>query len=567
METATMDNPSPENGPPGADFPLGFLDFTTTTSDETATVTLLLPSGFSVNIYWKYGPTPVEPNAHWYEFVFDGTTGAEIRDDRIVLHFVDGQRGDDDLSGNGRISDPGGPAFVAPTVAPAAMEMSSLGASLLSVEDTFVGVAIVNPNEIPNEVSLTLMDASGNEISRIDLNESLAARGQVAVLTHEVLDPPSDPAGVIVRGHEGPVQGFFLIGDNAQTKLDGVAGEFQFSNRLYFPVVRQGNDHTTLLFVLNAGTETATVVSSLFDPLGELLQESSQSVDRNGFIIGNIQDLFGAILEEGYVSIESAVPVMGFEFLEGEEYFYALGAQVPRAVKRLLAPHFFVDSQLGSTTIRLLNVDPALAVAKKWGFEKSTVTIKARAFDDAAIQLGETDLELDADTLFVADVAELFELDSLGAGTITGYLDLELEDHPEGFEVLGSVTFTVGESRAVLPMTSGGRTSSSFLQVAQSIEARFFTGLAILNAGSETALVTVTAFGEDGTQTGQTQLDIGGGNRVVGLLDEEAFFGPQFNQVKGHLRISSDVPVVSFALFGDSDSKVLAAIEGQSAPQ
>ena len=41
--------------------------------------------------------------------MFDGTTGAEIFADRILLHFVDGQRGDDDLVANGEVLDWGGP--------------------------------------------------------------------------------------------------------------------------------------------------------------------------------------------------------------------------------------------------------------------------------------------------------------------------------------------------------------------------------------------------------------------------------------------------------------------------
>ena len=76
----------------------------------TTTLTLFLPSGVEVDTYYKFGPTPDDPSDHWYEFLFDGTTGAEILDDRVILHFVDGQRGDDDLSANGAITEPGAPA-------------------------------------------------------------------------------------------------------------------------------------------------------------------------------------------------------------------------------------------------------------------------------------------------------------------------------------------------------------------------------------------------------------------------------------------------------------------------
>ncbi len=60
--------------------------------------------------YYAYGPTPGNATPHWYDFTFDGTTGAEILPDRIVLHFVDGQRGDDDLTANGSITHTGAPA-------------------------------------------------------------------------------------------------------------------------------------------------------------------------------------------------------------------------------------------------------------------------------------------------------------------------------------------------------------------------------------------------------------------------------------------------------------------------
>ncbi|MCR4345630.1 MAG: peptidylprolyl isomerase [Sulfuricaulis sp.] len=50
--------------------------------------------------YYAYGATPDNPTPHWYDFAFDGTTGAEILGDKILLHFVDGQRGDEDLTAN-----------------------------------------------------------------------------------------------------------------------------------------------------------------------------------------------------------------------------------------------------------------------------------------------------------------------------------------------------------------------------------------------------------------------------------------------------------------------------------
>ena len=75
------------------------------------TLILSLPVGANINSYWKYGPTPTNSNPHWYEFMYESSTqtGAEINGNKITLHFIDGQRGDDDITADGIIIDQGGP--------------------------------------------------------------------------------------------------------------------------------------------------------------------------------------------------------------------------------------------------------------------------------------------------------------------------------------------------------------------------------------------------------------------------------------------------------------------------
>lgn len=101
-------NPSPGDAPSDP-FPFGHFAFELTDlpASGSATVTVTLPWG-AVRSWWKYGRTPTNPTPHWYNFTFDGTTGAQINGNVVTLHFVDGERGDDDLSVNGIIVDPGG---------------------------------------------------------------------------------------------------------------------------------------------------------------------------------------------------------------------------------------------------------------------------------------------------------------------------------------------------------------------------------------------------------------------------------------------------------------------------
>lgn len=120
--TGVVSSATPPATPPtGIDFPAGFLDFQIRggTGNEASTVTLHLEPGSTANAYYKYGPTPDNLTPHWYNFLYDGSTGAVINGNEITLYFIDGARGDDDLLRDGIITDPGAPA-VTPNKVPAA---------------------------------------------------------------------------------------------------------------------------------------------------------------------------------------------------------------------------------------------------------------------------------------------------------------------------------------------------------------------------------------------------------------------------------------------------------------
>jgi len=107
-----VDNPSTADAPSGMEFPYGFFEFTITGVGNGIATTVILPFsvGTTFDTYYKYGPTPDDSTNHWYEFLYDGQTGAEISGNVITLHFVDGMRGDDDLTANGIVVDVGAPA-------------------------------------------------------------------------------------------------------------------------------------------------------------------------------------------------------------------------------------------------------------------------------------------------------------------------------------------------------------------------------------------------------------------------------------------------------------------------
>ncbi|MCP4639078.1 MAG: IPTL-CTERM sorting domain-containing protein [bacterium] len=137
LENVTaVPNPSPGNAP-ALQFPYGFFEFRVTNLSvgQTTTLNLILPDGAYASTYWKYGPIPGPPGARWYEFMFSGGTGATITANLISMVFVDGERGDDDLTADGVIIDQGGPGAPPDVPAPTLSEwgMILLSALLMAV--------------------------------------------------------------------------------------------------------------------------------------------------------------------------------------------------------------------------------------------------------------------------------------------------------------------------------------------------------------------------------------------------------------------------------------------------
>jgi hypothetical protein len=107
--------------PQGVTFYNGLLEYSITiplaTSDNTIQMGVLLPSGDASTVYYNYGITADDPSPHWYDFSYDGLTGANylgvvsiaspsggsIQRKMYILNYVDGERGDDDLVVNGSV--------------------------------------------------------------------------------------------------------------------------------------------------------------------------------------------------------------------------------------------------------------------------------------------------------------------------------------------------------------------------------------------------------------------------------------------------------------------------------
>ncbi|MEM7475748.1 MAG: PKD domain-containing protein [Planctomycetota bacterium] len=98
--------------PSGVTLPHGTIGFEVhgLPSDKAIDITILLPEDSEANSFYLFGRGNGSANEEWYLFDFDGRTGAERRDDRIILHFESGQRGDDGWLTDGVLKVVGAPA-------------------------------------------------------------------------------------------------------------------------------------------------------------------------------------------------------------------------------------------------------------------------------------------------------------------------------------------------------------------------------------------------------------------------------------------------------------------------
>jgi hypothetical protein len=104
---------APAAPPAGVNFPDGLFQFTATGCTGTINVQVVFPTAYAASAkYWKYGPTPGSPVAHWY--TLGVANNISLAGHTATFTITDGAIGDDDITVNGSITDAGGPAVGAP---------------------------------------------------------------------------------------------------------------------------------------------------------------------------------------------------------------------------------------------------------------------------------------------------------------------------------------------------------------------------------------------------------------------------------------------------------------------
>lgn len=427
----------------------------------------------------------------------------------------------------------------------------------------FVSVALLNAENSASSVIFHAFDADGVRLGSSKLEDPLPPGGQTALISQEASPFAKHSSTLVVEGAYEEIaesvvahlEGFFMVGDSG--RLDGVGAQLGNANQLYFPVIRQSGSEITMVYLVNQDQEKeAALELLLYDVDGNFLHDFAAVIPPVGSLSSTLPELFGAdlTLEEGFLRVNSDIPVRGFSLVSNEQTFMTLQGQAPSKAMTLVAPHFVVNNSGSSSTLRVL-VNPALPT-----------TVKVRAFDNNSNLLAEKQFDTWNDRLLVIGLEQVLEIDpSSLAEPLTGFVEISTVNslqYPES--AIGTISFSGEEDRAatLMPLISEGGTLTIFPHLAQS-KGEIFTGLSILNRNQIAANVTVESFDHSGNLTAQTTFELPPNGRRVDLLDGSGFFGADFEQVKGYIRVLSNYPVTAFAIFGDYGGEALSAIEGQ----
>ncbi len=537
-----------------------------TTSGESFQVTVELPFGVLPTTYYNFGPTPDDPSLHWYEFLFDGSTGAEILSDRIILHFIDGQRGDHDLVVNGEITTSGGPSLLADLLFPFYQAQSG----------TFVGFAVSNFSEDEAGLQFWAFDPDGIPLEGTNPAPFQLAPGtQLALLGNEIFELP--PAGLqfgwVQLDTDNPRLGsFFLFG--GASKLDGSVALSRQSKRFYFtrifsgPSGFRGQMASTLLAIANPNSEQIEVELTLNGPTaaqaaddegeaGSTGSKVTRMIAGKGFLSAKVSSLFNEGVESGgYVIVEvtEGAGAVGFELVEIPERNTVIGLNASVATEDVQ----LFSAQLAEgpgifTNLKLVNVGGEEAVVSVWAVgEDGTPLAEA-----AVLKLGPGQ-SVEQDVFVLLEAAN----QELGGSQATVPLEgsfligsLQVSSTRPG--VIGDVIFGDPDNfqfGAALPLQAQLFREAVFSQVAN--VRGFFTGLALYNPGEEEANVTVEVFSAEAGKTGEAQLVLAPGARLSKLLTE--IVPSTGGQAGGYIRIVSTQGLVAQALFGAGGSLLSA---------
>ncbi len=436
---------------------------------------------------------------------------------------------------------------------------SSNGASY--VED-YTGIALVNLDSQPANLTFTAIDSSGNAVAGPDISNPvtrvLNPDGQVPLIDGQLFGKGiavSRSTGWIkLESSTAKVRGLFLIYDNILSLLDGANASSSAVSSAIFPEIEAVG--TMRLDIVNPDPSPASVIVDLVKSDGKLRGSVTRAVSGNGAVVGDLHaDLFAGLVpsETDYVRVTASRGVQAFASLrEGSADNEAFsGLDGGAGATTLYSPQYAVGGPWRSA-LSVVNLDPADGI------------VTFRLIGDDAVQIGQTiSLPIASRGKIRIDGLELFQVPA-GDKVTQGYLEIT----SNGVKLTGSVLFGDRQHRTfacALPLVS--KLQSSLLLGHVASDDQYYTGIALLNPDSERdAIARLDLIGADSRLVASTTEIVPARHRQSRLLTEYFPSVTGEDRTSGYVRVRVDIPIAAFSLFGTTNLSVLSAIPPQDVP-
>jgi minor extracellular serine protease Vpr len=401
----------------------------------------------------------------------------------------------------------------------------------LAVASTYAPAGLHDPEQVA--VTLKAHKVSGEQYGVHSFE--IPPGGQHSLLLNEAFSG-LEPGWVEILTSRPGATSFTLLGDYALNRMDGAQLSASLSSRLLFPEAICNSERETWLYLINPHTRDTEVT------IGWSGNSSvSRRIPARGMIHSTVKTLFGPV-GAGFIRVESepTLPIFGMQIFGNQDSRAGLLALSESTAAPILYASQMATGESVDTVLNLINLG-----------ERTEVTIQA--FEEAGNLLGTVSQQMSPRSQLRRSVREILKLTS----DVVGFLKVSSQSG----SLLGNITFgnTSGRFMTALPLQARGAREFVFSHVGHGDGV--FTGVTLLNAQKEPAMITLQVFDLNGNEKGLRLMELPAGTKQARLL-HELVPGLQ-EQMGGFVRVRSSTPVIGFEVFGKYDLDFMSAVPQQ----
>lgn len=432
---------------------------------------------------------------------------------------------------------------------------------LVEENGRFTNIAIANPSNRTASIRYQLYDESGNPIavSSKTAVTKLAPGAQFAQFANQLFSIQSDFRGwaQVNSDDNTNLRGFYLMGDDAATLLDGADGAQAYREQI-LPFLANDSTTSTEINIVNPNDYTAYINVRAFNFDGTVSPYGTIGLTLQPHAVFRLstREIFSnsTYPNASYYSIVSNVGVLAMEVVEDlaqPETACLNGVDVNAAGRVLNFPH----AVLGGDYFSVLGVINLLDIPQ-------TVQVSLYRPDGILMNTGSIpnplSITLNSKASLRKSLVDLFQLSSSLNSLMSGWVRVESSFGPiSGFIAYGNLS--TPSLAAVGPQLQPVNAMVFSHLAPQSLG--YFTGIALLNINPTTASVKLSAIDRNGVTTSVRQISLSPQQKIAQLVSD--LLPEAKDQVGGSVVIVSDQPLFGIELFGSTNLRVLANVPAE----